>query len=111
STAKENARLNKIDMVRFRVGDVRHFLAAGDVDIVVANLFSELLIDILPKLKRVRWLILSGVLRKQERELVSALRRHAMSIVKTRRRGKWIALLARSHSTAESGKNDRGAGR
>jgi len=40
----------------------------GDqVNIIIANLFSELLIEILPKLKVARWMILSGILRNQEK--------------------------------------------
>jgi ribosomal protein L11 methyltransferase len=54
STAKENARLNKIRAVRFRVGDVRRGKLPRKIDIICANLFSELLIAILPKLKDAR---------------------------------------------------------
>jgi ribosomal protein L11 methyltransferase len=94
STAKENARLNKIDRAHFRIADVRSWKFPAKIDVVTANLFSELLIEILPKLKRARWLILSGVLRAQEPELVRALQQHGVQLVKVRRRGKWIALLA-----------------
>ena len=45
-----------------RVGDARRWNSARKIDIVTANLFSELLIGILRKLKRSNWLILSGVL-------------------------------------------------
>ena len=91
-TAKENARLNQIDDVEFRVGDVRRYKPTK-VDIVTANLFSELLIRILPKLKATRWMILSGILRNQERDVTRALRRHKIDIVQVRRRGKWVAIL------------------
>jgi ribosomal protein L11 methyltransferase len=94
STAKENARLNKIDRAHFRIADVRSWKFPAKIDVVTANLFSELLIELLPKLKRARWLILSGVLRMQESELVRALQQHGVQLVKVRRRGKWIALLA-----------------
>ena len=105
STAKENARLNKIDKVQFHVADVRRWKfprksllrrsgSGGRVDIVTANLFSELLIEILPKLKRSRWLILSGILRDQERALVRALKHYKIDVVEVRRRGKWVAVLA-----------------
>src|SRR5207244_6718471 len=76
STAKANARANKIQGVQFRGGDVRRSKLPGRVHIVTANLFSELLIAILPKLKRARWLILSGILREQERDVTRALTRH-----------------------------------
>ena len=95
STAKENARLNKIDNVRFKVADVRRWKPRSKIDIVAANLFSELLIEILPKVKQSRCLILSGILREQEREVARALRRNKIDIVAVRRWGKWVAILAR----------------
>lgn len=93
ATAKENARLNKIRVVQFRVGDVRCWKSSRRIDIATANLFSELLIKILPKLKAARWMILSGVLRVQERDVTRALRRHKIDIVQVRQRGKWVAIL------------------
>lgn len=93
--AKENARRNKIDKVTFRVGDVRHWKFPRKIDIVTANLFSELLIEILSKLKRANRLILSGLLREQERDVRRALTRNEINIVEVRRRGKWVAILAR----------------
>jgi len=95
ATAKENALRNRIDNVEFQGADVVRGTFPRDIDIVTANLFSELLIEILPKLKRARWLILSGVLRDQEADLWRALKRNRIAIVETRRRGKWIAILAR----------------
>ena len=99
ATARENARRNRIDHVYFRIGDARRWRSAHKTDIVTANLFSELLIEILPKLKRSLKhngsVILSGVLRTQERELRRALRSQKIDIVKVRRRGKWVAMLAK----------------
>lgn len=95
ATAKENARLNKIHGIDFKKADLRQRKALRRVDIVTANLFSELLIQILPKIANARWLIASGVLRSQEAELIGALRRNRFQINTVRRRGKWIALLAR----------------
>jgi ribosomal protein L11 methyltransferase len=96
ATAKTNARLNKIENVDFQLGDVRRWNPRRKIDIVTANLFSELLIRILPKLKRSCCLILAGVLRTQEKEFVRALRRHKISLVEVRRCGKWIAVLAKT---------------
>jgi len=94
ATAKENARLNKIDNLDFQLADVRRWNSPRKIDIVTANLFSELLIEILPKLKRSRRLILSGVLRGQEKELIRALQRNKIDIVQVQRRRKWVAILA-----------------
>jgi ribosomal protein L11 methyltransferase len=102
--AKQNAQLNKIRGVEFRVSDVRGWERArrllrlhsgAQADIVTANLFSELLIEIVPTLMRARWLILSGILRLQERELRRTLARNKIEIVEVRRSGKWVAMLTR----------------
>jgi ribosomal protein L11 methylase PrmA len=61
---------------------------------MIANLFSELLIEILPKLKAARWMILSGILRNQEHDVTDALKRQKIEILQVRRRGKWVAILA-----------------
>jgi ribosomal protein L11 methyltransferase len=92
ATAKANARRNKIDNIDFRVADLRRWKFPRKVDIVTANLFSELLIEILPKLKHAQCLILSGILREQAAQLDRALKGNGIAIVETRRRGKWIAL-------------------
>jgi hypothetical protein len=55
-----------------------------------------LLIQILPKLGGSGWLVLSGILRKQE-ELVRALQRTQLDIIGMKRRGKWLALLPSTH--------------
>jgi len=95
ATARENARRNKLDNIDFRVADVRRRPFPPRIEIITANLFSELLIEIVPKLKRAQRLILSGILRDQEAQLVRALKRNGIVIVEMRRRGKWIAILAR----------------
>lgn len=93
--AKQNARLNKIRDVEFRLSDVRRWKMPKKVDIVAANLFSELLVEILPRFKTARALILSGFLREQERDVRRALTRNKIDIVDVQRRGKWVAILAR----------------
>ena len=93
STAKANARLNGIRRVRFGVADVRRYKLPRKPDVITANLFSELLIEILPRLRKARWLILSGILREQERDFGRALKRNKIDIIEVRRRGKWVAVL------------------
>ncbi len=97
SAARANAHLNEIGGIEFRLADVRKWRPQGQFDIIVANLFSELLLDILPrlrtKLRRGGCLILSGVLRSQECELIRALRLNKFVVVQARRRAKWIAML------------------
>jgi ribosomal protein L11 methyltransferase len=92
--AKSNARLNKVRGATFQLADVCNWKSARKANVITANLYSDLLIEILPKLRRGLWLILSGILRCQVAEFAGALRRNKIEIVRIRRRGKWIAILA-----------------
>jgi ribosomal protein L11 methyltransferase len=98
--AKSNARSNRIHGIRFEIADAKKLNTRGKVDVIVANLFSELLIAAMPKwrarLKSGGILIASGVLRSQERGVVRALREQKIAIEEIRRRGKWIAIVARN---------------
>jgi ribosomal protein L11 methyltransferase len=94
SIAKANARLNKIDNADFQLGDIRRWKPGARWDVIAANLYNELLISLVSKLKRSNWLILSGVLRRQEDRLLRVLRQNNMEIANVKRRGKWIAVLA-----------------
>ena len=94
SIANANARLNKIDKANFQLADVRRWKPESWWDVIAGNLYGDLLIEILPKLKRTNWLIFSGVLRSQKDELLRALRRNNMEIASLKHRGKWIAVAA-----------------
>lgn len=97
STARANARRNLIPEVLFELGDVRRWQPKERVDVVTANLFSELLVETLPGIPRFLArggeMILSGILRSQEREVRKALRRNRFRVRQTRRRGKWVAIV------------------
>ena len=95
SVAKSNARLNKIRGVSFQLGDVHRWNPAPETDVITANLYSDLLIEILPKL-RGGWLILSGILRSQQHESVHALQRNKLDVISMKHWGKWMAFLAHS---------------
>lgn len=98
ATARENARANGIEGVQFIRGDVQRRLR-GQFHFITANLYSDLLAVMLPQFARALLpggrLILSGVLREQEAELQLQLRANRLAIEEVRRRGKWIALVAR----------------
>jgi len=96
SVAKSNARLNKIRGASFQLSDVHKWNSAQKTDVITANLYSDLLIEILPKLNASACLILSGILHSQQDELVRALQRNHLDIINMKRRGKWMAFLARS---------------
>jgi len=101
SVAKSNAGLNKIRGARFQLGDVHKFKPAQETDVITANLYCDLLIEILPKLNARDWLILSGILRRQQDELVRALQQNQYDVINTKRRGKWVAILASRSGTLQ----------
>ena len=105
SVAKSNARLNKIRGASFQLGDVHKWNGAQKTDVITANLYSDLLIEILPKLPGSGLLILSGILRSQQDELVQGLHRNHIGVIRIKHRGKWIAILAKRgkrYTTPES---------
>ncbi|MGE5212652.1 MAG: 50S ribosomal protein L11 methyltransferase [Nitrospirota bacterium] len=95
SIAKFNARLNKIRGTRFQLADVHGWSSTQETNIITANLHCDLLIEILPKLRFANWVILSGILRNQKDELRAVLQRNRFDIIVMKRRGKWVAILAR----------------
>jgi ribosomal protein L11 methylase PrmA len=97
--AKSNARLNKIRRAIFKLGDVHRWNPAQRTDVITANLYSDLLVEILPKLRGGGWLILSGILCSQQDEFVRALQRNHLEVVDMKRRGKWMAFLAQRTGT------------
>jgi ribosomal protein L11 methyltransferase len=104
SMAKSNARLNRIRGAAFVFGDVGKWNSAQETDVITANLYSDLLIEMLPKLRGSGCLILSGVLRREQDELVRALQRNHLDIINMKHRGKWIAILAgRDRHSADAG--------
>ena len=98
ATARRNARANRIRNIEFVHGDVLKRKLRGRFGIITANLFSEILIEALPAWSRCLaprgCLILSGILRKQERGIRRALKANGFEVSEIRRRGKWIAFLA-----------------
>ena len=99
SVARSNAQLNKIRGVSFQLGDVHIWNSAQETDVITANLYSDLLLEILPKLRDGGWLILSGILRSQQDELIRALKRNRFRIINMKHRGKWVAILAKGRVT------------
>ena len=94
-TAKENVRANGVSAVAIKKLDVREWQTWN---VVAANLFSGLLIEVASKIAAASAprgrLILSGILRTQEAGVVAAYRRAGFRIVRIVRKGKWIAALA-----------------
>jgi ribosomal protein L11 methyltransferase len=100
-TARENEALNFAQpLIHWRRADVRKLRATVRYDLVLANLFSGILIEAAPRIAGCvspgGELWLSGVLASQEKEVASVYCGQGMQLIRAFRRGKWIMLrLAR----------------
>ncbi len=95
ATAKENARANGVRGINFSVEEVKEWRPESKLDVITANLFSQLLISVLPRvrksLKAGGFFIFSGVMRSEELVFLKAIRKNNLQLRQVRRRGKWIA--------------------
>lgn len=97
--SKENARNNGCRRIKITRADARKITAFQRADVIVANLFSELLLASAPgfarKLPKGGWLIFSGVLRKQAEEVCAGLVGLGFEKPRVIARGKWCAGVTR----------------
>jgi ribosomal protein L11 methyltransferase len=97
-TAKENVKANGVDRVVVRKMDVRSWQPERTWEVVAANLFSGLHLEVAPKfakaVARGGKLIFSGILREQEAEVTRAISKAGFAIEKVVRKGKWVSGLA-----------------
>ncbi len=93
--AKQNARANRSKRCTFVQGDVLQLNIKKPVDLVMANLFSDVFLAAAPRIARATkkngWLIFSGVLRKQALEVAAALQKAGFAAPRIIPRGKWCA--------------------
>jgi len=100
--AKENAAANNITGVHFIRSDLLKWTAPRQWPVVLANVFSTTLIAAAPLIaaavEQGGRLILSGILRTQEGEVLSAFRKQGCRLERGVRKGKWVTLLTRRAS-------------
>ena len=93
--SKENAKANRCRKIAFSVADSRRVGAFQKADVILANLYSELLIASAPglakKLKPGGNFIFSGVLVRQAAEVTAALEKYGLGTPRLIKRGKWCA--------------------
>ncbi len=106
-TARENAQLNGLShrTVRFKQADLSLWTPPVEKtwSVVTANLFSELLIRLMPRVIAPAVatggdLILSGVLATQAEEVMTAVRETGLRLVTVKCRGRWRAFHYRRES-------------
>ena len=96
--AKANARKNRCKHIHVAKGSVLDWSPETPCHLIIANLYSDLLIAAAPVIVRSLRpggsLIFSGVLKTQRDEVSKALRHEGFQILKIVGRGKWCAGLA-----------------
>lgn len=90
--AVENAELNEVAGIEFFVGAISDATSAADF--VCANILPDVIIPILPLLleKSKKFLILSGILKEQERRMSEELRKLRIADFQIETDGEWIAI-------------------
>jgi len=96
--ARENAEINKTStQVEIAEGVPRDF-AGRNFDMVVANLTSEVIIDLMADLagtlKGSGTLILSGILIEHKPDVERSINQSGLTIIKRREMGEWCSLVA-----------------
>ncbi len=96
-TAAQNELLNfPTASIRWRCADVKRLRAKPQYDLVVANLFSEILGQAAPQIAGSvapdGQLWLSGILRHQKDEVVASYRKQKLRLARAISRGKWVML-------------------
>ncbi len=91
--AKENAKLNGVDIIEFFDGPISE--KTPRFDFVCANLTANVIVPILSLLveKTNRFLILSGILSEQEEIIIAELKKLQIENPKIETRGLWISVL------------------
>jgi len=110
-TAKENVALNGAAPLPVKKADVLQWTPPRTWEVVAANLFSEVLIAASPAIAAAVGpegrLVLSGILRTQEAEVVETFTKRGFSFQEAIRKGKWVTLLARKASPIASRQKTR----
>jgi len=96
-TARQNEALNFHEpVIRWQCADVKRLKVKSPYDLVLANIFSEILCQAAPQIAGSvapgGQLWLSGILREQQKDVVPAYRRQKLKLVRAVSRGKWIML-------------------
>jgi ribosomal protein L11 methyltransferase len=97
--AKQNVAANGFRTIKVSCGDVLKLALSKPFDVVLANLFSDVLVKAAPRIARATkpggWLVFSGILRNQAPEVAGAFRAAGFSSPRLIARGKWCAGACR----------------
>ncbi len=96
--AKENVAANGLRGIVVKRLDVRGWEPGRTWDVVAANIYSGILVEVAPTIAAAvapgGRLVFSGILREQEAEVLAAFRASGLRPDRVVRKGKWVAGLA-----------------
>ncbi|MGE4271952.1 MAG: 50S ribosomal protein L11 methyltransferase [Desulfitobacterium sp.] len=97
--AQENVELNQVtNQVRVQKGDLGSVLT-GKADLVVANIIADVILILLPDLKRILKddgeFMASGIIEHRSLDVEEGMRAHGLEIVEKREDSGWVLLRAR----------------
>lgn len=94
----DNAKYNNIKLNNVFLGSADS-LSNFQYDLVIANIETDILIEILPDLKKILkesgHLILSGILAEKENFMNEAIKQNNLTILNRKQKNDWISLLLR----------------
>jgi ribosomal protein L11 methyltransferase len=95
--ARENARLNQLRNVPVARVDVTEWTPARQWDLVIANLYSTMLVRVSDRItaavKPSGRLILSGMLAAQAEETLAGFRARGLGFQRVVKKGKWVTAI------------------
>ena len=96
-TARQNEALNfTTPKIRWRRADVKQLAEPASYDLVLANLFSGILVEAARRIAAAvahnGQLWASGILRNQKDEVIAAYRARGLKLLRATTRGKWVML-------------------
>ncbi|KLI23021.1 50S ribosomal protein L11 methyltransferase [Brachyspira hyodysenteriae] len=94
----DNADYNSIKLDNVILGNARDLINMNlKFDLVIANIETDILIDILPDLKELlkpsSTLILSGILLEKESYMINAIRENKLNTFLRKRKNDWVSLM------------------
>lgn len=97
--AKSNAIRNGARGIKFVQSDITEWSPPRQFDVVVANIFANVLIASVPQIKRAMcakaYLVVSGILIEHWDNVKKALLQEGISVTQVEKRGKWVTALCR----------------
>lgn len=94
--AQENCKINSVsDQVEIRIGDI-NIIPENNFDLILANIQKNILLDLADnfskKLSSKGVILLSGLLREDEKEIIIEYKKKGFRHLETRQMDEWIAM-------------------